>query len=196
MLERVNDEHDPCTNREYAQLNNDLHNRVVDDFARHILFAIPRAQGAYFEQKGTLYGDKVAKAFPSAMDDIEEAGKCYATDRSTACVFHLMHVTEFGLRAMAKALNDPTLDPQKNPSWENILRKCDLELQKPIKDRSALWAVKDQFFSQATANLRSVKNAWRNPSMHVGKKYNPDEALDILNAVGGFIRHLAIELHE
>jgi hypothetical protein len=44
---------------------------------------------------------------------------------------------------------------------EAILRKCDQELQKPLKDRSAAWSSDEAFFSTATVNLRAIKEAWR-----------------------------------
>jgi hypothetical protein len=187
------------TGREFMQMFSELHNRIEDDFSHHLLFAIPRQNASYYEQRGDFFDDdkvSVSKEFPSALEDIEEAGKCYATDRSTACVFHLMHVMEYGLRALGKALNDLSLDPKTNPSWEKILGRCNKELEKPYDKRSPEWVIKNQFFCEATANLRAVKDAWRNPGIHIDKKYDPDEALDILNAVRAFMRHLAKELSE
>ena len=197
MLEQLDD----CdfTQRAFFQAHAELHHRIEDDFSHHLLFAIPRSDSRYYEQRGSLFDThkvSVSTAFLSVLDDIEEAGKCYATDRSTACVFHLMHVVECGLRVLGKALNDPTLDPKTNPSWEKILSRCNKELEKPYDKRSPEWATKNQFFSEATANLRAVKDAWRNPSIHIEKKYDSDEALDVLNAVGAFMRQLAKELHE
>jgi hypothetical protein len=194
ILDRLNDEE--LTGREYFHLHSDLHNRIEDDFSHHIMLVIPQEDARYVEQQGKLFGEKVIAAFPTAIEDIEEAGKCYALDRSTACVFHLMHVIEIGLRALGKVLNEPKLDPTRNPAWEAILSRCDDELKKPAKDRTPEWSAKNQFFSEATANLRAVKDAWRNPTLHVEKKYDHDEALDALNAVGAFMRHLASELHE
>lgn len=77
----------------------------------------------------------------------------------TAAVFHLMRVMEVGLRALAAALNDPSMDPRTNPTWERILGRCDAELQKPRNQRSPAWAADDVFFSDAVANLRAVKDA-------------------------------------
>ena len=196
MLERVRNDDPIVSEREFCQMHTELHNRILDDFSHHFLFAIPPEDARYYEQRGSLFGDDVSKAFSSAIEDIEEAGKCYATERTTACVFHLMHVMEYGLRALAKELNDPHLDPKTNPSWESILHKCDDELKKSYRDRAPHWSAKNHFFSEATATLRAVKDAWRNPTIHVEQKYNDDEALDVLNAVGAFMRHLATELHE
>ena len=197
MLEQLDNE--DLTERGFFQAHTELHHRIEDDFSHHLLFAVPRSDSRYYEQRGTLFDThkvSVSKASQSVLDDIEEAGKCYATDRSTACVFHLMHVMECGLRVLGKELNDPTMNPKTNPSWEKILGKCNKEPEKPYGSRSPEWATKNQFFSEAIANLRAVKDAWRNPSIHIEKKYDSDEALDVLNAVGAFMRQLAKELHD
>ena len=41
------------------------------------------------EQREKLFGKDVESAFPSVISDFEEAGKCLALARATACVFHL-----------------------------------------------------------------------------------------------------------
>ncbi|HST51346.1 MAG TPA: hypothetical protein VLJ61_04985 [Pyrinomonadaceae bacterium] len=45
------------------------------------------------------FGQKVADRFPSASYDIAEASKCFALERNTACVMHLMRAAEVGLKA-------------------------------------------------------------------------------------------------
>jgi hypothetical protein len=52
------------------------------------------------------------------------------------------------------------------------------------------------FFENIHADLSSVKNAWRNPSMHADKVYDSERAEDIYNSVRGFMRHLAEHLDE
>jgi hypothetical protein len=103
---------------------------------------------------------------------------------------------ELGLRSLGKSLNNPKLDPLCNPSWESILKKCDDELKLPLEDRSPEWRKDDGFYSEATGNLRAVKNAWRNPTLHIDRSYDPERSLDILQAVKGFMRHLAERLSE
>ena len=96
------------------------------------LLQLPTDKVSLYEGRN-LFGDQVAVKFPSASFDIEEAGKCLALDRSTATIFHLVRIIETGLRTLGKSLNDPSLDPIRNPTWETILRKCDEELKKPIR---------------------------------------------------------------
>ena len=46
---------------------------------------------------------KFKDTFPSAMEDLDEAGKCYATGRHRATVFHVIRAAEWALRALARA---------------------------------------------------------------------------------------------
>jgi hypothetical protein len=168
---------------------------IGDEMETRLLLFIP-ANRVELYSGHDLFGPEVSRKFPNAARDIAEAGKCVALGRNAAAVFHLMRVMEAALRSIARSLTDPSLDPARNPSWENILKKCDRELAKPIAERSAQWRSNDAFFSTAIANLRAVKNAWRNPTMHVEKTYSDEEALEIWNAVKGFVRHIATKLDE
>jgi len=123
----------------YLELRGQLQDRIQDDLQHGRFFMIPQHKVAYYTGASTLLGTDVNAAFPSAQPDVEHASKCFAFDRNTAVVFHLMRVMEVGLRALAASLNDPKLDPKKNPNWGAILRKCDEELRKPLGDRCSEW---------------------------------------------------------
>ncbi|MDQ3696728.1 MAG: hypothetical protein M3373_01695 [Gemmatimonadota bacterium] len=173
----------------------DLAQRISDELAHRRFFYVNNQLAPFYEEPLAKWGD-VADKFPSALLDAEEAGKCFALGRNTACVFHLMRVMEVALRALGASLNDPTLDPKANPTWDRILKRGDNELLKNASRRSSEWQTKDVFFTDAIANLRAVKTAWRNPTMHVHGVYDSERAQDIFNAVRGLMRHLASELHE
>lgn len=140
--------------------------------------------------------EQVARSFRSASPDIIEAGKCLGLGRYTAAVFHVMRVAEVGLRALGASLNIASLEPKANPTWDRILKKCDTELRKDRKDRNPEWLAKEEFFASATANLHAVKNAWRNPTLHVEKHYDEEDARAIYSAVRTFMRHLSLQLAE
>ena len=131
------------------------------------------------------------KAFPTTDFDIEGAGKCIAFGQGTACVFHLMRVMEVGLRVLGDALNLPSTS---NRNWDDILNKADKEVKTRRTDQSPEWQADEVFFSSAVAHLRSVKTAWRNPTMHIEAKYTEEEAEDIWNHVASFMRHLSTRL--
>jgi hypothetical protein len=155
-----------------------------------------RVRRYVLKSSGELFGNDVASKFASVSNEIEEAAQCFALGRPTASVFHLMRTLEVGLRSLGKSLNDPSLDPRNNPSWEAILKKCDGELQKPNAQRSPEWLTDPAFYATATANLRAVKDAWRNPTMHVDIDYDSAKALDVWNSVRAFMRHLALKLSD
>ena len=173
----------------------ELKRSIDTDLSIAVFMTVDESTIDYYKKRN-LFGKRVAKHFPSSAHDIEEAGKCIALDRWTAVVFHLMRVMEVGLRVVAKSLNDPNLDPARNPSWDAMLKKCDGELQKPAAQRCPEWNSDSQFFANATANLRAVKDAWRNPTMHIEAVYTEDMAMDIWAAVRTFTRHLTTKLAE
>ena len=168
---------------------------VEDESSLRAYLCLRPEQTALYESVSP-FGDLVIGKFPSIRFDLEESSKCLALERATACVFHLMRILEVGLRTLGKSLNDPNMDPKRNPSWDKILKKCDDQLRLPRNDRCEEWRVDDAFFSEATANLRAVKDAWRNPTVHVERIYDPERGAEVFLAVKGFMRHLASKLTE
>lgn len=166
----------------------ELHIHIKDELEEVSLWRVEYPD--FLAKDGLGLKDK----FKEAHRDAEEAGKCLAFGRNTAGVFHLMRVMEVGLRELGGSLNDASLDPKTNPTWEKILGRCDKELAKPYKERSPEWAADGSFFSSATADLRAVKDAWRNPTLHVERFYDGEEARDVWNAARAFMRHLALKL--
>ncbi len=165
---------------------------IRDEMTSSIFFAI-ELDKKHLVTDSNLFGKEVATAFPSTIVDIEEAGKCLAFERATACVYHLMRVMEIGLRALGNTLQLP---PSPNPAWEIILKKCDDEQAKSFVQRTLEWQTNAIFLGEAAAMLRSVKTAWRNPTMHIERVYTEEQAQDIWNVVKGFMRHLATQLAE
>jgi len=183
------------TNQQVADLLADFRLRLADELSARACLMIEPHEAKLFTDPHP-FGPEVAAAFPSTTIDIEEAGKCLALDRGTATVFHLMRVVEMGLRVLGKSLNDPALDPKRNPSWEAILKKAEDELRKPLAQRSPEWRQNEVFNSSAVASLRAIKDAWRNPTMHVEIHYSETQAGDVWHSAKGFMRHLATKLHE
>jgi hypothetical protein len=157
-----------------------------------LFFHVPARKAEYYK-KPELFGAEVSNSFPSAIFNLEEAGNCLALGRHTASVFHLQGVMQAGLNALGDAVGVPRTE---NRSWDAILKKIDPELSKKYTEKSPYFQQNEMFCAEAAALLRSVKIAWRNPTMHVEKVYDEEKALDVFNAVKGFMRHLATKLHE
>jgi hypothetical protein len=191
-LASLNNIEKPITFREMQAYARELQGRLSDELSETKLWVVPDERNRFLVKR--QFGEAVEKNFNPATKDIREAGRCLALGRGTACVFHLMRVMEVGLRALGTSLNDERLDPKKNPTWDTILKRGDAELKLPLKERSGEWRTDEHFFSTAHANLRAVKDAWRNPTMHVEQHYDPEDAEEVWNTVKGFMRHLSKKL--
>jgi len=132
------------------------------------------------------FGEVLANAFPQLATDIEEAAKCLALDRGTATVFHLMRVMEEGLKALAKLLGIPYA-----PSWEAYITQISSKIETKHKKKGIKWKKDEPFFKDILGTLVAVKIAWRNPTMHIVRTYQPNEAEDVFKAVRTFMQKLA-----
>jgi hypothetical protein len=156
-------------------------------------FCIEPAKETYYTIDFGTFGSEFEALFPTAIYELDEAGKCLALSRATGAVFHLMRTMEVGIRAVSRRLkiDDPTKDAEKN--WAVIIRKIKGEIDR-LSARGK-WNDK-QFFLEVYASLDAVRTAWRNPTMHVETKYTDDEAEHIFIAVRGFMKKVYARMDE
>lgn len=169
----------------------ELANRFRDELGHRLCLIIPRDHAKWFGDEQQPFGPRVAERLPKATIDIEEAAKCLALGRGTACVFHLMRTMEVGLKAIAFELGIPYA-----PSWESYIRQIQDKLDIAHKKKARKWKAQEPFFRDVLAHLHAVKVAWRNPTMHIVNHYTPEQAESVFNAVRGFLQHLAENLSE
>ena len=137
------------------------------------------------------FGEAVSNKFPRAITDMQEASKCLALARYTACVFHLMRVMEIGVQHLGKKLKIPDTHEKE---WQAILNSVNGALRRmsnpPTPLTSRKKAVRDRY-AKAAAHLENVKNAWRNNVMHPKASYTAEEAEEVFQAVKTYMQHLA-----
>jgi hypothetical protein len=184
------------TNAEFAERASELEKRLQDELSLVSLFVIESKKLPYFQPDGPVWGADFENKFPSAVFELEEACKSYALDRSTACVFHLMRTMEIAVRALARCLQiqDPTKPAERN--WGAVLKAVRDGIDTKWPTTSARMAGDGNLFEELYSSLDAVKNPWRNATMHVEKKYTPDEAEHIFYAVGGFIKKISSRMDE
>ena len=159
--------------------------RLKDELnEREFLYISP--ERVKFYKQPMLFGRGVNDRFPLAIDDIEEAGKCLALGRGTACVLHTMRVLEAGLKVMAKALDIPYA-----PSWESYLKQIATNIGTERRRKTKKWLRDEKFYRDLSGDLLTVKQVWRNPSMHVDRKYSVEEAEQIFAAANALMNRLA-----
>ncbi|MEO1282857.1 MAG: hypothetical protein AAFV69_14095 [Pseudomonadota bacterium] len=146
-------------------------------------------------------GNEAAGAFPTSIYDIEEAGWCLALRRPTACVLHCMRGLERPLLTFASEL---LVDTDKT-NWNAILNDVETQVRgRDAKRKPGLavlpesfWDGRDRdFYTDATTHFFSIKNAWRNYSVHAHENYTMERALTVFSTTVEFIRHLADHFSE
>jgi hypothetical protein len=174
----------------FLHYSSDLVGRFADEMSSKIVLCVTQSNAEYLDNTRPLFGKNVFDAFPSANEDIAEAGACLALGRGTACVMHLMRSCEVGLRALGKAIGIG-----KQNDWGSYLREIPKELEKRAK-ASGTRTADEQFYSEAAASFDHLKRAWRNPTMHVDRAYSPERAEEIFFAVRSIMRLLATRISE
>jgi hypothetical protein len=170
-----------------------LSGNISDEMGQHLFFWVPSERAKFYDSTEKTFGEDVANRFASSLSEIRDAGNCYAFGQSTACVFHLMRVMEIGLKALYASLGLPF---DRQISWELILRDWSREEIKGNATANALLMAHLDFYQSMRATVSSVKDAWRNPTMHFDRTYSLEEAEEILGAVKAFMRCVSAEIDE
>jgi len=164
---------------------------IEDELSTHEFFMMDSSEAKAWGRKN-LYGDVVSDAFPSTDCELEEETKCYAVGRFTAAVFHLMRVADIGLCAFARSIH---ADPA-NKSWETVLKRMQDKLDENSAAKPPDWKSTEQYYSDLMAHFRSIKNAWRNYTMHGSERYSKDKAEEVFVNVRALMRGLAERVKE
>lgn len=181
---------------EYERLQSTLQ---IEISQKHF-FRLSESEKALFQppKDRPLFGAEVRENFSSGADEIDEAAKCLALGRSTACVFHLMRAMEISLIAIRKCLGLPESTEPRERNWGMILQSLRDEVKRRKKPQSSGWKnLADQrFFDDLLGSMTAVKEVWRDPTMHVEKRYLPDEANEIFAAVRTLMKKIASRMNE
>jgi hypothetical protein len=179
-------ENKKCTYGDVVDLTGDIDRRLHDELDLVHLYALDENKIKYFAPASVLYDQAVLDKFPLAIPDIEDAGKCLSFLQGTASVFHSMRVTEIGLKSLAQLLGIPYA-----PSWESYLKQINNKIGEQHQNKTPEWKADEPLFRDLSSDLQTMKIAWRNPTMHIVRRYEPDEAEEIFRAVKGFMTRLA-----
>ena len=167
----------------------DIDSRLRDELSLTTVLVIEPERRKYFGGSSDMFGQEVADKLPIAIMDIEDAGKCLACGHGTATVFHSMRVMEAALKSLARLLDIPYA-----PSWESYIKQIETKFNEKHKSKLVKWKRDEAFFREILGNLLTIKISWRNPTMHIVRRYSEDEAEEIFIAVRSFVKRLASRL--
>lgn len=160
--------------------------RIQDELKNRLVFLVTSDEARYYKPKVLIYGKDIEHKLNELIEDISEAGNCYALSRYTASVFHLMRVMEKAVQSLANKLNLPiTLTYDKE--WQSVINDIRGELNRLYVKHNDPERVR---YESILGHLETVKIAWRNPTMHPKATYTEEEAKALLDAVGIFLKQL------
>ena len=182
---------------------------VIENEARFRLYLSLSEELSKYYGAPRLFGDAVFDAFPSAREDIQDAGNCLACENSTAAVFHLMRAVEWGLRAFCvhlgfrhlkthKKSGKITLVPVEYSEWEKILVAVQDRIDAKILKmrRGNLKQEAQSFYYPAVQDIKGIRDAWRNHVMHTRIRYNPTDAIAVFFHVERLMQNLSSRIAE
>lgn len=154
-----------------------------------------------------LLGTSVAKAFPESISDIKESGNCILAECSTAAVFHLMRVVEWGLRALCKDVGllkvkrtnkktkKSTYVPIPYTDWETMLNQLQdrVDIKIDGMKRGLQKQRRQEFYYPDLQDIRAIRDAWRNHVMHTRAEYTLADTNAILGHVKRLMESLATD---
>jgi hypothetical protein len=176
-----------------------LHESLILDMKRHKFLQVDLPE--YSDLGDSLLGTEVPGSFPSAKEDITAAAHCLAVDLNVAAVFHLMHVVEWGIRALCHhvGLSEVVSDvkrgkrlPIEYAQWGIILKQIDDKVQATvgtIVDRDDKQKAQ-RFYYSALQEIEGFKEAWRNHIMHTRGEYTAGDAVGVKSHVERFMKSL------
>ena len=163
-----------------------LRDRIKDELLDRKAYYLTTEEATLLDGWRDQFGDEVLAKFPHAKDDLKEAAQCLAFNRPVACVFHLMRAMEVVLLRVGKCLGIDIVDKNGNPlMWGEIIKR--------VRTSISSWKDDDKRrpWDELLLGLTSVKNCWRNPTMHPQRTYTQGEAELVFGAVKDFLKMVA-----
>jgi hypothetical protein len=170
---------------------------IHDNLKSRKFMFIPADQAVYW-RGATIVGENFIAEFSlAAMEEVREAGNCFAAGRWTACVFHCMRVAEHGLRKLAKKVHVTLTHKGKNypleyADWEAVITAIKNKIAKTRQIPRGPKKVEElRFYSSAADHCEYMKDIWRNEISHTRRQYSKPESLAVINRVREFIESLS-----
>lgn len=137
--------------------------------------------------------------FPATKPETTDAIRSYAFGNDTACAFHLMRVSEHGLRALARKVgvrltHKGRMQQIEYAEWVKVITGVNTKLQAMrALHPGRIKTTRLQFYADAADHCLYMKEL-RNEISHTRKRWNTGEALGTIQWVQAFMRFLASAL--
>lgn len=182
----------PVTLGTLAEWLAELNRRVEDELESRVFLSISPKEARFWSADLSEWGE-TQHSFPLCSDKVESAGRCLAVGLPDACVFYLLSVAQDGIIALARHLQKD-VNPETD-DWKTIIDKIDAGVQTKRASMSvADWKSVEPFYAEAASDLKAMKNAWRNPTLHFRRAYQPAEAEKVYARVRDYMVHVSTKI--
>lgn len=173
---------------EIARMLEELQKRIQEDLEARVFLTVSLDKAEFFAHDW-LQDSDIAKAFPmTALPEMLNAGRCYAYDEDTACMFHLMRVIDFGLRVVAKSLGI-SYDAR---NWMGIANEIQKNMEQKYATKTVDWKKSEPLYAGILTDIQAISRGHRNPVLHeLEKKYGERDAHYMIVVTEAFLSHLA-----
>lgn len=197
LIQRIQDQW-PHLVRQPERLTHDvadLRSRIEDELKSVYFQLVPTSKVGYYDEP--FFGPEIETRFKPCVEDLREAGRCFALGRYTGVVLHCMGIVQVGLEALARNLRI-RIDIQVD-DWNAIITKIEGAIVPKKKKilgagsprQKSRWARVEPFYNDVISEVRAMKNAWRNPSFHFRRRdFDETKAKEVLDAVKNFMLNL------
>lgn len=191
LFARLSEEPLTITHPQVLRALEDIESRFNDHLDLVTMFVMTGDEPeVYRGGAAVILGHETADRFPSARYDADEAARCLCLGRILASVFHAMKMLEFGIRAVARALDieDPTKGNERN--WARVIKTIKEAIDEQYPPSLIPDPVGQRLLSIVTC-LDLIRVAWRNDVMHASGVYTDAEARHIVTSAGNLLKQVA-----
>ena len=108
-------------------------------------------------------------------------------------MYHLSGAVQEALECLSRQLKVP-LDPTTD-TWNGLINKIDSAFKaKQASSPKKTWKALEPFYSELVSDIKAIKNAWRNPTMHFRRIYSDTQAEKVYGRVQEFMIHASTRL--
>ncbi len=171
----------PMSGTELQRKFDELANRIKDELISMEFYYVPTNCVDFYKEN--QFSEAMINRFGDSIYDMEEAGKCFALGRHTACAAHLMRVIESGLKELKSSLGIQ----KHTPTWDAIIKAL-RDYEEPLNPKTH--KAEKVKLQEIIARVYPIKDAWRNPTQHIERRYSEEEAREVFDASKNFMKIL------
>src|ERR1039458_206869 len=168
---------------ELESLLRELRERLEDDLQAVVFLGLSLDESRLYKEPLKDW-QEVMSRFSRVRHDVEESSKCFALQRYSAAIFHVLLVAEYGIIKVAELFGVAG----DKPGWGALDRLQRINDQKR-KDKSPLEQEHAKFLENLLPLATAIKDSWRHKISHIDNKlewmdtdFSPEVASEIISA--------------